>query len=186
MCVGSPWLSFALMLPDLLLILGSIRTFAALAAKRLQGFPRRGNYVSTVWKNRVRKVKYFPHNGKPFSDFSTQWKIGECRAQVRRTPGEREIYSDRQPGEPASHRERSGKLSEKVPRCGNIFSTVWKNRVHKAIFFPRNGKSFSDFSTQWNNFAENFPQRGKAGYGALPGAQSVPFPSPHRGKTTTL
>jgi len=44
-----------------LLILGSV---AAFALKRLQGFPRCGNYVSTVWKNNGCKADFFPRNGK--------------------------------------------------------------------------------------------------------------------------
>ena len=35
----------------------------------------------------------FPHNGKLFRDFSTQWKTAECRAQAGKAPGEREVYS---------------------------------------------------------------------------------------------
>ena len=55
------------------------------------------------------------------------------------------------------------------PRYGKIFSTLWKNRpvfstqwknfqrffhtMEKLLpFFPHNGKSFRDFSTQWKNF----------------------------------
>jgi len=95
-------LSYALVLPDFLLVPGSVTTFAAFALKRLQGFPR----------------------------------------------------------------------------CGKIFSTLWKNNGHEAVFFPRNGKTFSDFSTQWNNFEVAFPHCGK---------RRVPSPSlPGDGRTQAL
>ena len=54
-----------------------------------------------------------------------------------------------------------GKKAPKVPRCGKKFSTVWKNSGLGGGFFPRNGKSLRDFSTQWNNFAKVFPHCGK-------------------------
>ena len=45
---------------------------------------------STQWNN---FESTFPRNGTTLGKSSTLWKIDECRAQVRRTPGEREFYS---------------------------------------------------------------------------------------------
>ncbi|HQK43756.1 MAG TPA: hypothetical protein PLJ55_02160, partial [Kiritimatiellia bacterium] len=83
---------------------------------------------STLWKNfaeffhAMEKLwRNFPHNGKTLTDFSTQWKIGECRAQVRRTPGERELYSDRRSR--ASKRavaSAAANFAVIFPQCGKV------------------------------------------------------------------
>ncbi|MBP9572346.1 MAG: hypothetical protein KBF08_04715, partial [Kiritimatiellae bacterium] len=70
--------------------------------------------MEKLWRN-------FPHNGKTLTDFSTQWKIGECRAQVRRTPGERELYSDRRSR--ASKRavaSAAANFAVIFPQCGKV------------------------------------------------------------------
>ena len=51
------------------------------------------------------------------------------------------------------------------PRYGKIFSTLWKNRP----IFPRNGKSFSDFSTQWKKFSGFFHTMEKMVLRTFPG-----------------
>jgi hypothetical protein len=100
-----------------LLILGSV---AAFALKRLQSFPRCGNYVSTLWKNRVRKAKFFPHNGTTLRPlihtmeqlwgyFSTLWKIRRQKFHGV------EIY---------------------LSRTGGIFYAI----ENLSAIFPRNGK----------------------------------------------
>jgi hypothetical protein len=38
---------------------------------------------------------------------------------------------------------------------------VWKNSGRSAGIFLRNGKTFTNFSTQWNNFGPIFPRYGK-------------------------
>ena len=56
------------------------------------------------------------------------------------------------------------------------FSTVWKSfqRIFHTMeniwpIFPRNGKTFRQFSTQWKNFEGFFPQCGKLGFKAVLG-----------------
>jgi len=41
-------------------------------------------------------------------------------------------------------------MEKYFPHCGKT-----------GTFFPRNGKTFSDFSTQWKNFGHLFPHNGK-------------------------
>ncbi|HPV47991.1 MAG TPA: hypothetical protein PLD40_10485, partial [Kiritimatiellia bacterium] len=58
-------------------------------------FPHNGTTLREFFHTVEKWGQKVPRNGKTFGDFSTQWKIGECRARARRAMGERELYSDR-------------------------------------------------------------------------------------------